>query len=80
MATDVEANITGKIWHIKVDVGDEVEEGDELIIFSSMKMEIPLEAEVSGTVSEILVEEGDRDNNVEGEPVDEGDVVMRIEE
>ena len=56
----------------QVDEGDEVAEGDELIILESMKMEIPIEAPVSGTLVEFLVEEDD--------PVDEDQVVARIEE
>ena len=71
MATDVEAHITGTVWQIEVEVGDEVAEDDELIILESMKMEMPVVAPSDGTVSEILVEEDDS--------VEEGDVVARLE-
>jgi acetyl-CoA carboxylase biotin carboxyl carrier protein len=63
----IDAHITGTVWKIEVEVGDEVEEGDVVAILESMKMEMPVEAEVSGTVAEILCEEGQAVN--EGEPL-----------
>jgi biotin carboxyl carrier protein len=39
-----------------VNVGDEVKEGQTLIILSSMKMEIPVVADKDGVVEEIFVE------------------------
>ena len=71
MATDVEAHITGTVWQIEVDVGDDVEEGDELIILESMKMEMPIESPADGTISEVLVEKDDA--------VEEEQVVARLE-
>ncbi|WP_147803057.1 acetyl-CoA carboxylase biotin carboxyl carrier protein subunit [Alkalicoccus halolimnae] len=50
--------MAGNVWKINVKVGDEISPGDEVVILESMKMEIPIEAETGGTVSEILVEEG----------------------
>jgi acetyl-CoA carboxylase biotin carboxyl carrier protein len=50
--------MAGNVWKINVKVGDEISPGDEVVILESMKMEIPIEAESGGTVSEILVEEG----------------------
>lgn len=70
MATDVEAHITGTVWQIEVEVGDDVEEDDELIILESMKMEMPVVAPEAGTVDEILVEEEDA--------VEEGQVLVRL--
>ena len=55
---EVRAHITGTVWKIEVEVGDEVEEDDDLIILESMKMEMPVVAPEDGTVLEILVEEG----------------------
>ena len=63
----VDAHITGTVWKIEVEVGDEVQEGDVVAILESMKMEMPVEAELSGTVAEILCEEGQAVN--EGEPL-----------
>jgi len=71
MATEVKAHITGTVWQIEVEVGDDVAEGDEVIILESMKMEMPIESPADGTVSEIKVEKDD--------PVDEEQVVMLLE-
>jgi acetyl-CoA carboxylase biotin carboxyl carrier protein len=65
---DVEAHITGTVWKIEVAVGDQVEEGDTMVILESMKMEMPVEAEDAGTVAEILCEEG--------QAVNEGDALV----
>ena len=45
---DVEAHITGTVWKIECEVGQEVEEGDTLVILESMKMEMLVEAEDEG--------------------------------
>lgn len=68
---EIEAHITGTVWKIEVSVGDQVEEGDTIVILESMKMEMPVEAEDSGTVAEILCEEG--------QAVQEGDVLVVLE-
>jgi len=52
---EVKAEVAGAVWKILVKVGDEVKEGDVLIILESMKMEIPVLATEDGTVKEILV-------------------------
>ena len=67
----VEAHITGTVWKIEVEVGDNVEEGDTVVILESMKMEMPVEAEDPGVVKEILVSEG--------ESVSEGDTLVVLE-
>ena len=66
MAT-IDAHITGTVWKIEVAVGDTVEEGDEVVILESMKMELPVEAEEGGKVVRILCEEGQSVD--EGEPL-----------
>ena len=68
---DVEAHITGTVWKVECKVGDEVAEGDTLVILESMKMEMPVEAEDEGTVAEIRCEEG--------ESVSEGDTLIVLE-
>jgi acetyl-CoA carboxylase biotin carboxyl carrier protein len=68
---DVEAHITGTVWKIEVNVGDQIAEGDTVVILESMKMEMPVEAEDEGTVAEILVEEG--------QSVSEGDPLVKLE-
>ena len=64
MATNVPAHITGTVWKIEVKVGDEVSEGQTLVILESMKMEMPVEAPEGGKVTAIAV--------AEGQAVDEG--------
>ncbi len=68
---DVEAHITGTVWKIEVAVGDEVQEGDTVVILESMKMEMPVEAEDAGVVAEIRCQEG--------QSVSEGDTLVVLE-
>ena len=68
---DVKTEITGNIWKIVAQVGDQLSEDDPIIIMESMKMEIPIMASEDGRLAEILVAEGDT--------VTEGSVVARIE-
>ena len=68
---NVEAHITGTVWKIEVKVGDQIEEGDTVLILESMKMEMPVEAEDEGTVSEIRC--------AEGQAVNEGDTLVVLE-
>jgi urea carboxylase len=51
--------ITGSVWKIQVKPGNAVAEGDVIAILETMKIEIPIEAEYDGTVTEILINEGD---------------------
>ena len=71
IVANVEANITGTVWKIEVAVGDEITEGDVVVIMESMKMEMPIESEDDGTVAEILV--------TEGQSVQEGDVLVVLD-
>ena len=68
---NVEAHITGTVWKVECEVGQEVEEGDTLVILESMKMEMPVEAEDEGRVKEIPVSEG--------QAVSEGDTLIVLE-
>lgn len=63
----IKAHITGNIWKIEVKVGDAIEEGTVVSILESMKMEMPLEAEDEGTITAVLVKEGQAVK--EGEPM-----------
>ena len=53
MSATIEAHITGTVWKIEVAAGDQVDEGDTVVILESMKMEMPVEAEDAGVVKEI---------------------------
>jgi acetyl-CoA carboxylase biotin carboxyl carrier protein len=55
---EIAAHITGTVWKVECEVGDEVEEGDTVVVLESMKMEMPVEAEDPGTVREIRCREG----------------------
>jgi acetyl-CoA carboxylase biotin carboxyl carrier protein len=68
---EIEAHITGTVWKIEVAVGDDVSDGDTVVILESMKMEMPVESEDDGKVAEIRCEEG--------QSVSEGDVLVVLE-
>ncbi|HET9450803.1 MAG TPA: biotin/lipoyl-binding carrier protein [Aggregicoccus sp.] len=68
---DVAAHITGTVWKIEVKVGQQVAEGETLVILESMKMEMPVEAMEPGTVKEIRCKEA--------QSVNEGDVLVVLE-
>lgn len=71
MADEIHAEMVANVWKVVAKPGDEVEEGDTLVILESMKMEIPVIAESDGTVKEIAVNEGD--------VVQEGDLIAVID-
>ena len=68
---EVKAELVGNLWKIVTEVGQSVDEDDTLMILESMKMEIPITAPVAGTLTAILVSEG--------EVVQEGQTVATIE-
>jgi acetyl-CoA carboxylase biotin carboxyl carrier protein len=68
----VAAELVGNVAVVSARVGDAVTPTDTLVILESMKMEIPVLAEVQGTVTEIAVSAGD--------VIQEGDVIAVIDE
>ena len=56
---NIESEVTGNVWKVQVAAGAKVAAGDVLLVLESMKMEIPVEAPVAGTVAELLVKEED---------------------
>jgi biotin carboxyl carrier protein len=68
---EVRAEITANVWQVRVEVGQSVEVGDELVILESMKMEIPVIAPLAGTISELVVAPDDQ--------VTEGDLIAVIQ-
>ena len=66
---EVRAEMVANVWKVVVVHGEQVADGDTLVILESMKMEIPVLAEGSGTVH-LKVEEG--------QVVQEGDVIAVI--
>lgn len=71
MAEEIRAEMVANVWKIEKAVGDSVADGDTLVILESMKMEIPVVAEVDGVVAKIAVSEGD--------VVQEGDLIAVVE-
>ena len=65
------AEMVANVWKVVVSAGDQVAEGDALVILESMKMEIPVESPVEGTVTDVRVQEGG--------VVQEGDVIAVVE-
>jgi acetyl-CoA carboxylase biotin carboxyl carrier protein len=71
MATEVRTMTAGNVWKLLVKPGDKVSSGDTLFIIEVMKMEVPHEAPVDGTVRVVNVSEGQ-----EGVEADEVAVVI----
>jgi acetyl-CoA carboxylase biotin carboxyl carrier protein len=67
----VTAHMAGTIHDIRVQPGDAVHAGDEVVILESMKMEMPITALEDGRVSEVRVQTGD--------VVQEDDVLLVID-
>ena len=60
MATQkIRSDITGTVWKIVAQPGAALAADDTIMILESMKMEIPVLAEVAGTVSKVSVSVGD---------------------
>jgi len=68
---EVNASMAGTVLNIFVNNGEEITEGQTVIMLESMKMEIPMDAEVAGKVAEVKVSIGDF--------VNEGDVLLTLE-
>jgi acetyl-CoA carboxylase biotin carboxyl carrier protein len=66
----VDAHITGTVWTVDVSVGDVVAAGDVVAVLESMKMEMPVESELAGTVAEILC--------TPGQAVEEGQALLLL--
>ncbi|HJC60534.1 MAG TPA: biotin/lipoyl-binding carrier protein [Candidatus Dietzia intestinigallinarum] len=59
MAEQVRAEMVAGVMEVVTAVGSEVSEGDTIVLLESMKMEIPVLCETSGTVTEVAVAAGD---------------------
>lgn len=49
----VKIQMAGNLWKVHVQAGDQIKKGQEVAILESMKMEIPIVADRSGTVKEV---------------------------
>lgn len=59
MAEEVRAEIVASVLAVVVQKGDQIDQGDTVVLLESMKMEIPVLAEMAGTVTEVSVSVGD---------------------
>jgi acetyl-CoA carboxylase biotin carboxyl carrier protein len=67
MTHTVVAELVAAVLTVEVEVGQQVAPTDPVVILESMKMEIPVLAEVAGSVVEIVVVDGDVVND--GDPL-----------
>jgi len=65
------SNMAGVVLELLVKPGDHVAIDQDVVMLESMKMQIPVQSTVSGTVKAIKANEGDF--------VDEGDVLLEVE-
>jgi len=63
--------MVANVWKVVAAEGQQVDVDDTLVILESMKMEIPVLAEATGTVSKLHVAEGD--------VIQEGDLIAVID-
>lgn len=67
----VVSSMAGVVLEFLVKPGDAVEVDQDVVMLESMKMQIPVQSPVKGTVKVLKVNEGDF--------VDDGDVLLEVE-
>jgi acetyl-CoA carboxylase biotin carboxyl carrier protein len=67
----IQSTMAGTVFNIVVQEGEEITAGQTVMVLESMKMEIPVEAEIAGKVAKIEAQIGDF--------VNEGDVLVTFE-
>jgi acetyl-CoA carboxylase biotin carboxyl carrier protein len=67
----VVSNMAGVVLEFLVRPGEQITVDQDVVMLESMKMQIPVQTAVSGTVKILKVNEGDF--------VDEGDVLLEVE-
>ena len=67
----VVSNMAGVVLEFLVKPGDQIEVDQDVVMLESMKMQIPVQATVSGKVTTLKANEGDF--------VDDGDVLFEVE-
>lgn len=65
------SNMAGVVLEFLVKPGEQISVDQDVVMLESMKMQIPVQSTVSGTVKTLTVNEGDF--------VDDGDVLLEIE-
>jgi biotin carboxyl carrier protein len=69
--TKVVTEVAGRVCALAASTGDQISEGDDIILVEAMKMELPVAAPNGGTVKTIMVKIDDI--------VAEGQVIATIE-
>ena len=69
-SSQIRAEMVANVLSVDVAVGDTVAAGDAVLLLESMKMEIPVMAEVGGVVKDVKVSVGD--------VVQEGDLLVEL--
>ena len=67
----VVSNMAGVVLEFLVKPGEKISVDQDVVMLESMKMQIPVQSMVNGTVKAIKVNEGDF--------VDDGDVLLEVE-
>ncbi len=67
----VVSNMAGVVLEFLVKSGEEISVDQDVVMLESMKMQIPVQSTVAGTVKTFKVNEGDF--------VDDGDVLIEVE-
>jgi biotin carboxyl carrier protein len=65
------SSMPGRVVDIKVEVGEEITQGQELCVIEAMKMQMPVNSPQNGKVSDIKVELG--------QGIKKGDVLMELD-
>ncbi len=68
---DIKAPMPGLVLDIKIAPGDEVEEGDVILVLEAMKMENMIKSPGAGKIKSIKIEKG--------EAVEKGQVLIEVE-
>jgi acetyl-CoA carboxylase biotin carboxyl carrier protein len=69
--SELRAEMVANVWKVVAAEGDCLAGGDTVVILESMKMEIPVVTQGSGTLTALAVSEGD--------VIQEGDLIAVIE-
>ena len=67
----INAMMAGTVIEVLVKPGDQISDGQDVVILESMKMQLPVPAEITGKVKEVKVAAGDF--------VNEGDTIVVLE-
>jgi acetyl-CoA carboxylase biotin carboxyl carrier protein len=67
----ITAMMAGTVIEVLVKAGDQITDGQDVIIIESMKMQLPIQAEQAGKVKEVKVSSGDF--------VNEGDTLVVLD-